>query len=203
MALAVHRGQSHSCEPILYACPRFRKLLSTLDFGPELIVERQSISHIVNAMPFFNVFSRSICDGRVHICVIDFRLICLGIIKCSLIWISIREVAQHHPEYIALHSVIQPGIRSICMRSVFWHRPIILPENRAFGGVNILDRRIFLLSKKSFTSPGHSKINITRNKSSLWAVAVKQLDAWNKLLEFGLGFIKLSWVLGIHVITQS
>src|SRR5581483_1041443 len=68
-------------------------LLPAFYFRPNLIVEWQGITHIVNAMAVFDIFGGRIGDRRVHVRVVQVFVIGFGKIQCGLVRVGVREVA--------------------------------------------------------------------------------------------------------------
>src|SRR3990172_1868741 len=83
------------------------------------------------------------------------------------------------------------------------HRPIILPKDRPFGGINVLYVRIFLVGNECLAGPDHAKVHITRYQGGFWAITVKYLDIVNELCQFNPSFLELGWISCVEVIAQG
>src|SRR3990172_7928846 len=191
---------------ISYFCYSFVKLyatsLPTFYFNPDVIIKGSGLTHISDSVSLLDCICGNIGDRRRHVGIEKFSLICFCIIKRGLIWVGIWEIPQHHPEDVTLHGVVEPCVSGIYVWGAFQHCPIVLPEDRAFGWVNILNGGILLLCEQGFGGPSHAEINIARDEGCLWAVAIKEFNVRDEFSQFRFRLFQLRGIGGVDVIAQ-
>ena len=127
-------------------------------------------------MTFCEFLSRSVGDGRIDICLIDFSLIRLGIFERGFIRVGVGIIHQRQPVGIALQQIVEPRIRGIGVRRGWGHRHAVVENDRAFRREDVLELRRFLCGEEGFAVPDNTEVHVTRHERSLRAVAVEDAD---------------------------